>query len=146
MSGAKKWKDVNSSKTFEEYILYRLKKSPIEGLDIGEFYTGNCAPCSDTDHCIRWCADIKGTYNKHPFVIDAKYYESGRYISEDDISKLKRDMKNHRAQFGFLITFGGNISSEKEQSAGANNIFTIHVRNDEGNPKHWIKEFTEHFE
>ena len=144
MSKQMTWDNVKTPKDFEEYILYRLNQSSIkDDLNISGDTTGKCEPCSD--HRIRCCADIKGKYKNTPFVIDAKYYKSNRYINKDDIDKLKADMEHHKAVKGFFLTFGGMISKEKMEAASEDNIFIIHVRNNEENATHWIEEFVSMF-
>ena len=144
MSTQMTWDNVKTPKDFEEYILYHLMQSRIkDDLRINEDTTGKCEPCFD--HRIRCCADIKGKYKDMPFVIDAKYYTSKRYISKDDIDKLEADMKNHEAVKGFILTFGGKISKEMMEAADKANIFIIHVRNNEENPTHWIDAFASKF-
>ena len=144
MSKKMTWDNVKTPKDFEEYILYRLNQSSIkDDLNISGDTTGKCEPCSD--HRIRCCADIKGKYKDMPFVIDAKYYTSERYISKDDIDKLEADMKNHEAVKGFILTFGGKISEKKMEAADKASIFIIHVRNAEENSTHWIDTFASKF-
>ena len=139
------WEDVKTPKDFENYILYRMKVSQTlkDKLD-AEKTTGKCYECSVTG-CIRYCVDIKGIYNDKNFVIDAKFYTSGGYISKKDIDKLKKDKDEYGAEVGFILTFGANISEEMEAYAKENKLFIIYVRNDDENPTHWILTFDSHF-
>ena len=137
------WKDVKTPKDFENYILYRMNASPTLKDSLPET-TGSCEDCLLTD-CTHYCVDIKGTYKGKIFVIDAKFYTSGGYISKKDIDKLERDMKEFHAEVGFILTFAAKISDKKEADANEQDMFIIHVRNENENATHWISEFASHF-
>ena len=141
------WKDVWKSKEFEGYILGHMKASQIIKANLefeGNGGTGSCDTCS-FGGCTRYCVDMKGTYKGIKFVIDAKFYTSGKYITEEDIVKLERDKRLYGAEVGFILTFGAKISVEMEAYAEEGNIFIIHVRNGAGNPTRWISKFDSNF-
>ena len=102
--------------------------------------TGRCDKCSSTG-CDYYCVDIKGTYNGKKFVLDAKFYTSGRYISKEDINKLGRDMGEYKAKVGFILTFGAHISKQKEADAIEKGMFIIHVYDEDD----WISTFVSKF-
>ena len=54
-------------------------------------------------------------------------------------------MKEYRAKVGFLITYKGKISAQKEADANEKDVFIIHVRNEDGNPMHWISTLASKF-
>ena len=145
------WEEVQTPKDFENYVLQHLQNSSLKDYLNVEQCTGSCTyiPASSvpTDELqrLRFCVDIKGLYKGQKFVIDAKYYSSGRYISEKDVKKLVEDKKHYEAQVGFFLMFGASISKDMEGIAEDNNIFCIWVRNESGNSTHWIKDFASKF-
>ena len=145
------WEEVDTAYNFEDYVLQHLRNSvPLKkGGFEAESYAGTCIKIKKDNRPdqqrSRYCVDIKGVYKRQKFVIDAKYYLSGRYISGDDLEKLVADKKNYGAKVGFFLMFGAKISEGMEDTAEENNIFCIWVRNDDENPTHWIEKFASKF-
>lgn len=137
------WKDADTPKKFEEYIHQHLKASISKDITFDGTGTGSCLPCSNG--CIRYCVDMKGTYQQQKFVIDAKFYQQGTFISKGDILKLERDKNEFEAAVGFLVTYAANVSSSMARYASAKKVLIISVRNQEGNPTHWIEDFISKF-
>lgn len=131
-------------RNFEDEVADILKEE-CEKLKLGwEVGVRQCVRCNGECCCKRkvWaCPDIalyswSGAKKKYKTIVDCKRYQSGGYISGEDVEKLIDDKKVAKAKLGVIVTSEGEISEANHKLLEQNNCRFVEV-GEYAKKKHW---------